>query len=171
MIKEPKTDPRELIAAAIRILRSEYIREGNAPSYYEINNGLCDEFAETISNRLRHHLEEGALEIVENISMLDEQTGGWDADLLAINYGGFPPEHFCCEQLDALQFGNHVWLTDGLRHYDAECPDGVKSFFDLPIFRRVLIKALRRRGIDAPDITVEDVRSAPRCRIPVQRIA
>ena len=32
----------------------------------------------------------------------------------------------------------HVWVTDGNRHYDAEAPDGVPAWTQLPFFRRNL---------------------------------
>ena len=32
----------------------------------------------------------------------------------------------------------HVWVEYHGRHYDAECPNGVKNPLNLPIFRRVL---------------------------------
>jgi hypothetical protein len=32
----------------------------------------------------------------------------------------------------------HEWLTDGSKHYDAETPHGVKSWRDLPFFKRTL---------------------------------
>lgn len=32
----------------------------------------------------------------------------------------------------------HVWVTDGTRHYDAEAPDGVEKWTELPYFKRTL---------------------------------
>lgn len=30
----------------------------------------------------------------------------------------------------------HVWVTDGSRHYDAECPEGVDDWGEMPYFSR-----------------------------------
>lgn len=34
------------------------------------------------------------------------------------------------------EFGNHVWLTWNDECFDAERPEGVKNFIDLPFFQR-----------------------------------
>lgn len=32
----------------------------------------------------------------------------------------------------------HMWITDGSRHYDAEAPEGVSDWKELPFFQREL---------------------------------
>lgn len=39
---------------------------------------------------------------------------------------------------------NHHWLTSGGRHFDASCPDGVDSLFDLRGIRQTAVEVLRR---------------------------
>lgn len=52
------------IAASIRQLRSQYIAESRATSYWEINNGLCDDSARDVAHALGG--ETDALYSVEN---------------------------------------------------------------------------------------------------------
>lgn len=161
------TLPETLVSAAIKELRSEYILAGKSPSYFEINNGLCDDFAEEVLSRL--HAAHGRREDLftvwnENFFRIDDSYT-WDADLLTRHWGIVPPEHFTWTMLDEVNFGGHAWLTSGGRHFDAECPDGVDSFFELPLFRRCLVYHLRKQGIDCPDVETEDVVPAPRCPV------
>jgi hypothetical protein len=55
------------------------------------------------------------------------------------------PELFTREELEHINFGHHVWITDGKLHYDAECPQGVSSFFELPIFKSYIEEALKEK--------------------------
>ena len=35
-------------------------------------------------------------------------------------------------------FPDHMWVTDGNKHYDAEAPEGVEDWRDLPFFKKRL---------------------------------
>ena len=163
------TIPAEVVSDAVKLLRGEYINDGAAPSYFQINNGLCEDFAEELLDRLRlvHGGREDLFTVCnENFQVQDEcDRDGWDTRLLISHWGIRPPEHFTWPVLNEVHFGGHVWLTCGGKHFDAECPDGVDSFFELPLFRRCLVRHMRTRGIDCPDVETDDVVPAPRCPV------
>lgn len=162
--------PENLVSTAIKTLRDEYIASEEAPSYFEINNGLCEDFAEEVLSRLRaaHGRHEDLFTVGSENFFRPDDSERWDANLLKRHWGITPPEHFTWAMLDDVGFGYHVWLTSGGRHFDAECPEGVDSFFELPLFRRYLVCHLRERGIDCPDVETDDVVPAPRCPVSAQ---
>ena len=155
------------IAAAIREMRSKYIGEAQASSYWEINTGLCDDFARDVAEALGGETDK--LYSVENGNFAadgDAFSGEWDWDLLGTHWGIKPGLGLKKNQAAAIDFGGHVWLTDGTLHYDAECPDGVASFFDLPIFRRHVVLELRNCGVACDDVATDDVIPSPVCPVP-----
>lgn len=155
------------IAAVICMVRAEFISAGFAPSYYEINNGLCDDFATTVSSRLKlPNLQEYGSENFmcgEDGDLFENDI--WDWSLLRKHWAIVPPSGLTEAEVNDIAFGAHVWLSDGRLHYDAECPAGVSNFFDLPIFRRYVITALRRKGISTPDVVTEDLIDPPHCPV------
>lgn len=158
------------IAEAIKTLRQNYIHDGKAPSYFQINNGLCENFAMEVVERLGG--ETGGLFLVCGENFMIGEDGDefendlWAWELLHTHWGISSPEGMSCSEMDKLDIGGHVWITDGKRHYDAECPEGVDSFFDLPLFRRSVVQALREKGIPAEEVCVFDVEPAPVCPVP-----
>lgn len=72
---------------------------------YNINNGLCEDFAKEIIDKM----------------------GGYSDILYDV----------CTENF--VEFGElsgHVWIYYKRKHYDAECPQGVKNWRELPIFKK-----------------------------------
>jgi hypothetical protein len=57
-------------------------------------------------------------------------------------------------------------IDSKLKFYDSECPKGVESFFDLPVFRRPIVIALRLKGIPADEVLPEDIIPLPLCPKP-----
>lgn len=158
--------PSQKIANAIRQVRKKYIDEARANSYWDINNGLCDDFARDVAKILGG--ETDALYSVENGNFSvdgDALSGDWDWDLLETKWGIKPGLGLKKNQTAAIDFGCHVWLTNGTLHYDAECPDGVSNFFDLPIFRRHIVLELRNSGVPCDDVVTEDVLPPPACPV------
>lgn len=153
----------DMIAAAIRQVRSSYIATGLAPSYWAINNGLCDDFAREVATALGGETDE--FYGVGNGNFLYDFSSRWDWKLLQKHWGIKPILGLTQKQVSAIDFGNHVWLTNGKLHYDAECPDGVANFFDLPIFRRSIVQDQRERGIACDDVDTDDVVASPQCPI------
>jgi hypothetical protein len=62
-----------------------------------------------------------------------------DRQLIEKYWGGLP-EGFSDELLEFLGVNepNHVWLYIDGKHYDAEAPEGVTTFVELPFFQRWL---------------------------------
>lgn len=127
-----------MISDAIHALRDLYLFQGQVSSYRQINCGLCVEFAEQIEEMIPSAEQMSNDFFVEDI---DEGWNGdgsdkWDAELLA-SVRSIPQTPYSLEIANQIE-GYHRWiLLDGL-HYDAECPEGVKNFFDLPFFKRWL---------------------------------
>lgn len=160
---------------AIRHVRRRYIEQGICQSYFKINDGNCAQFADDVLELLSGNAD---IFCVCNENFMCGLDGDefenevWDWRLLRKSWRISVPTGLRKRDVDSIDFGSHVWLTDGERHYDAEAPDGVDSLFDLPIFRRAIVQALREKGIAAKDVCVEDIVPAPICPIqnPKRRI-
>ncbi len=158
------------IAGAVRDLRQSFIEKGEAQSYFEINNGLCEDFAIDLMAKIKD-VTTGAMDICSENFMTGNdgdksRNDVWDWPLLASHWGITPPEGLSADEMDGIDFGHHVWVAVGRRHYDAECPEGAESFFDLPLFRRYIVQHLREKGIAADEVVTEDVVPAPLCPVP-----
>ena len=73
-------------------------------SPYDINDGDCENFAMEVIKRM----------------------GGYSKDISEVCTQNF-------QDLGGLDLG-HVWILYKGKHYDAQCPNGIKNWFDLPIF-------------------------------------
>ena len=160
----------QAVADLIRSLRRAYVEINTPPSYYEINNGLCEDFAldliEILGGCTASVFDVEGGNFMMGKGGESDQSDIWDWELLMTNWNIGPPEGFTTQQIDGISFGNHIWITADKRHFDAECPDGVDSFFDLPLFRRYLVANLRKRGISSPDVQTDDIVPAPLCSVP-----
>ncbi len=157
---------REQISIAIRQVRDHFVASGQAQSYWAINNGQCDDFAREVATALGG--ESDQIYGVSNGNFCrdgDDFAGDWDWKLLKTHWKIAPPMELTKKQAAAIEFGTHVWLTDGKLHYDAECPQGVSSFFDLPCFRRNVVQDLRERGIVCAEVATDDVTAEPQCPV------
>ena len=158
------------LSEAIRQVRQQYIERGEAKSFYEINNGLCDDFAAAVIKLMGGYSK--TLHEISNENLmigLDGDECGddvWDWKLLNKHWGITPPDGLTKSDVNKMGFGGHVWIVSGKMHYDAECPDGVASFFDLPLFRRHIVCELRERGVSADEVVAEDVIPPPLCPVP-----
>jgi len=161
---------RPRIAEAVCAVRDRYISAGLAPSYFDINNGLCDDFALDLIKEVRG-ITTGAQDICNQNFMVGfdgDKCGddAWDWALLSKHWGITPPNGLTAEEIEQIDFGQHVWVSVGRNHFDAECPQGVESFFDLPLFRRSIVTLLRLKGTAADDVHTDDVLPAPLCPVP-----
>lgn len=77
---------------------------------YDINCGECENFA---------------------MAVLDENNR---LEVKFEDIGEVGPEEFVGLEHD---LPGHVWIVCGNKHYDAECPEGVENWQDLPIFKRL----------------------------------
>lgn len=121
------------ISETIQAIRKSYIDQGLANSYAQINSGQCENFAIAVVKQLGGESDALYLVGVENF-MTKENL--WDWELLANHWNILPPKGMSAAEVDGLKVNLHIWITDGKKHYDSECPDGVVSFFDLPIYQR-----------------------------------
>lgn len=125
---------------AIMKMRDRYISEGRAPSYYEINNGLCDDFASDVIAELPH-MREHILDVANHSFMMGQdgdetENDIFDIELLKQHWPKVRPLHgLTWDDINSIDFGLHVWMVYEGRHYDAECPHGVENFFSLPLFQ------------------------------------
>lgn len=44
------------------------------------------------------------------------------------------------DEFEGYHWVGHFWVEYKGKHYDAECPDGVDNFLDLPIFQKAKVK-------------------------------
>lgn len=98
----------QTIASTIKAIVKEF---GQDPQ--SINSGDCDRFAEELVSRLSY----GAA--METVSADEE-----DYD---------DPEDF---DEDMAEVPNHAFVQIGNRYYDAETPQGVTNWWDLPVYKR-----------------------------------
>jgi hypothetical protein len=155
------------ISEVIRQVRKEYIDSGLAESFYKINSGLCEDFGLEVQSKLK-----GIQSVSEFYTeCLQTEDGGWDWKCLRNKHQCGAPSGLSEAEVDNIRFGGHMFLKYQGKWYDAECPDGADSPFDLPIFRRPVIAALRIKGIATEDVITDDVVPAPRCQVnnPVRR--
>lgn len=141
------------ISAAIHTVQKRYLQDATLfisgkASLYEINNGLCDDFAEDLIRELGvdpcHGDLKGNFVVVETANFYrdPENDERWDRALLKKHWNIGLPTGVTWAKLDQINFGQHVWLaaktssSGTWMHFDAECMEGVESFFDLPIFVR-----------------------------------
>lgn len=129
-------------------LRDEYLEQG-AASAWEINEGQCEDFACELVTLLQANgfgtaEDIGVSEFLQFDPNDDNDYGyPFDRDNLEKRFPGFtPPGDLSLDDLDHLSFnrsfspGTHVWVLHEGKHYDAEAPDGVASFMELPFFQR-----------------------------------
>lgn len=152
------TSPSETLTALIREHRKGFLKNYAVESYYKVNCGLCEEFAYEVHERFEHrHLAE----VVYTEHYLDEFDNlDWNRLPIAV------PDGLTRQEIEQVRLGGHCFLEMQGRWYDAECPEGVESFLDLPIFRRPIVLALRKKGLQADDALPEDVIPPPQCQIP-----
>ncbi len=131
------------ITAEIKRLSKQYRYEYQCKSW-DINNGLCVEFAEDMEKSFPKLVEEDKLVVLltdmflcaEDEAFAKEHWGDlvytehgiWGKKMLDL-YG--TPKNL--ERIDYVN--NHGWIYYEGKHYDAECPRGVKYWYQLPIFK------------------------------------
>lgn len=121
-------DPARRLTVDIRVGREHFVRVYDFSEYREINQGLCEDFAQFIIKLYPEAKMHGLEEFQKSDTYFD-----WA--LLARN-GITAPAGFTEQQIDDFNLGGHLWITFRGRHYDAECPNGVTNFFELPFFKR-----------------------------------
>jgi hypothetical protein len=98
------------LSATIRRMITHY---GVTPE--EINNGLCEDFADSV-------MAEMGYPIRKQTNTRFVQADPFDQ-----------PDEFGNKD---VAWPGHFWIVWDGKHYDAECPDGVDCWHDLPLFAR-----------------------------------
>lgn len=146
---------RTAVSSAIKDQLSRWIAAG-APSAQYINSGggkecgCCVDFADELYWALsKEGIEVDEFGVDSFLSRNHESDDGsgnpFDRALLTKYWPLIvPPAGFTWDDLALVSAdagfwpGTHQWVHVGGQHFDAECPEGVDNFFDLPFFKRVL---------------------------------
>jgi hypothetical protein len=142
------------ISQEIKDLTKEYIRKHDGKQLIggsiakcslanDINNGYCVEFSEDLLRRLGGENDHqfilstdmfcnyDALELWGEEDVIETYNGsGWSKRMLQMY--GEPKIDYDLRNIDDLP--HHQWACINGRHYDAECPDGASTWYELPFF-------------------------------------
>ena len=135
------------ISKIIRKLGKQY-REENKCTLWQINNGQCQNFAEDILAALGGYGPETYELVTDNFFNIRGEDGAGAAfkdesgKYMFLNYGRLPDD---INPDDFFGMGDHEWIYHAGKHYDAETPNGVENFLDLPIFQRAINRYRRER--------------------------
>jgi len=105
----------------------------------DINTGDCFVFAEIMEGILRSNgysnVEVLTTDLFYNLANKNEYTEDEYNEIWykESDYNSFKPDGFIWPE-----WGFHGWLYVNGKHYDADEVNGVKSFYDLPIFKRFI---------------------------------
>ncbi len=129
------------IKTAFRKRIKQYINGDDVKSAYDINNGLCEEMASDIVEDVDGNIDDTFELYGENFDVDNDECTKklygerWDLEQIK-KYNSLPL--FDKKHLLAITLPCHIWVYHKGKHYDAEAPDGVKSFWDLPIYKKVI---------------------------------
>lgn len=151
-------------------VRDEMIAEGYASDPRDINSGNCDAFADRLVRLISEHFSGGSThsgerEICDYFK--DREGSGLPLvreKLLLELPNMVPPADMTWDQLDlfieraGMGWGLHVFVVHNGKAYDSETPEGVHSFFDLPLFQRFFRYYADKYG---PLNALERLQSAP----------
>jgi hypothetical protein len=105
----------------------------------DINTGDCFVFAEIMEGILRSNgysnVEVLTTDLFYNLANKNEYTEDEYNDIWykESDYNSFKPDGFIWSE-----WGFHGWLYVNGKHYDADEVNGVKNFYDLPIFKKFI---------------------------------
>lgn len=136
------------ISEIIKLTSIEYCEEYECTTW-DINNGLCEDFANDVIDKLKEtsdniYVLDGGMFFAhvdpeyakENWGdVIETEYGMWSKDLL--EYYGYPPN------IDLNIINNdlaHCWVYYYGKHFDAEEPNGVDNWFDLPLCKKFFSK-------------------------------
>ena len=113
---------------------------------YQINDGLCIEFAADVIDKMSGY-KDNLFELSDDMIFAhtdpDFAKENWTGGLIETEYGvwskimldmyGYPP----IPLEEVTHSGSHIWVYYNGKHYDAEAPEGVNNWTDLPIFKKL----------------------------------
>jgi hypothetical protein len=130
----------EALSRVIMALAQQFIEKGLARNLYELNDGLCQDFAYAVVNEFGG--EHGKLftvwaeELTEVDSDGDAAGEAWDVKLIKKISPNSHPTHGLTWEEASQEIPSHCWIMFNGRSYDAECPNGTDNFFELPLIER-----------------------------------
>lgn len=122
----------------IRTVVAEYAEQGI--SLWSIGDGHCENFADRVLDLWvgeGWQRKEGQGFTTVWTDQLCDEDGQFDLELIEAQWGGLP-ENVTPEDLQRIGCPNHMWIQAGGLAFDAEAPDGVERFLELPFFQRHL---------------------------------
>jgi hypothetical protein len=142
--------PAEL-SAAIASTVVEYLKRKHSPNVYEINNGFCEAFAYDvihcfIDQETTKFYSVWADELTEVGEDGFAASEAWDVPLINRLLPNSHPTHGLTWEEAALEIPSHCWLVLNGRSYDAECPQGVDNFFELPLIARGMAEFAKHKA-------------------------
>lgn len=145
--QEPSLPPRGQVTKEILSARQKLQQDKNKTAW-EINNGLCDIFAEDIIKKLG--AESGKFYVMSFIGMVvADKYNCWDNfnPESIVKYSIEPTHNLASDvfnqTIKKYADDTHVWVVlhdnEGVWHFDAECPNGVKNPMHLPSYDKFLV--------------------------------
>lgn len=128
---------------AIRQFRDEFLEAyayEDCQTYQDINNGYCEHFADGFVFSYREVFGDDLTSFANLEFCLEDEdlSWKWDVDLLETRWPNIkPPYGLTWEETQLFAEYYHCFLSYQGRFYDAECPEGVENFFELPNFERM----------------------------------
>lgn len=147
-----KKSNKQNISQIIQELSKEFMKE-NKCSLWDINNGLCEDFAQAVIEKMGGY-EDNLFEISGDMffnirdieiakkfwgNVIETKFGVWGKELL--DHWGYPPNVDLKNVNDEL---NHTWIYFNGKHYDAEASNGVDKWYDLPLNKKFFNRFLQQ---------------------------
>jgi len=138
---------QENLSNSICALREKYLSDEPTflKSFSDINGSFCYSFAEETIDKLDYNEdlyqmsdEDFRIYINEELDIVEKEgeiCGLWNIPLLE-EWDINPPNDLSWDEMNKIYFGYHVFIVLDKKFYDAECPEGTKNFFNLPIYKR-----------------------------------
>ncbi len=141
----------EALTKIIRDVGQEYVANGTPLN--EIGNGLCENFAFDVLEQWVGEswgCEEGGGFRSLWTDQLFKAEGEFDLDMISKYWGGMP-EDLEADIITILGWyePSHMWITTDGKHFDAETPEGVEKFVELPFFQR-WIEVIKEELVENP---------------------
>lgn len=141
---ESPINHKENITKEIIRLSNEYIESGLAKNACVITDELSEEFAYQVQNNLLKTRAKTGILIFSIYDFMSSEKDGpdnrhvFDLSFLNKRPNIVPISGLSWDDMAEVLFEPHVWMYfDGLC-FDAECPEGVLNFFELPFYKRAV---------------------------------
>lgn len=134
----------EILTKVILQTRQEYLDQGQAKCLWDIGDGLCENFVHDVYKNLKPYgfNYQQDYQTLGELDSSDFWSDDFFMDIDRLRKLGEPIPLGIDEDELAMDLGGatHMWLTFKGKHYDAEAPEGVNRFLELPFFQRYIKK-------------------------------